>query len=572
MNHQPFPEFEPESTPSENVFQALVPIQQSNTQPGAEYYLDLGNRHYNSYLTKAKNQDLDRAIEHYRHALEMNPNLAEGYVKLASALWDQGSITLDTAIQYCRMALSINADNAEAYLFIGYFLQQAGQTDSAQESFRQAIQKAPLRSAKPRMALGRALLQQAVQKPAFAVLPKLALTLGGLGQVALGCLLLPTDSRTFAVLQNAFMMDMKIFGVMTLGRSLGTLGLKKQCIGLYEWAGKQLPQEPVFYHLLGDLHSDNQRPDTAIYYYNRAQELDPENLSLYKKLGAVYAQCNDKQNAARSLEKVAEVQQDDFDTLYSLAQLYTDQSDYIRALYYLKELCKRHPKNPYLHSNMAYALFKLEDYDGAVHEYKLAIKHGEDPLWTATVAQTLGTIHYQVRQDIDAAMEMFQLAYKLDSSNLECIAMLADLHIEQGNFEAAIGAYKYILTFEPDNADCYNYIGYLLWQMDRNEEAEEAYLKAIHFDPENYVSYNNLGVIYLDEQGNSLKALTFFEKALQLKPDYTLASFNIGRSQEAQGQISEAAKQYSDTLALNAENPELTDEEILERLDQLFEV
>ena len=79
-------------------------------------------------------------------------------------------------------------------------------------------------------------------------------------------------------------------------------------------------------------------------------------------------------------------------------------------------------------------------------------------------------------------------------------------------------------------------------------------------------------MIYLDEQSNAVTALELFEKALSLKPDYTLAAFNIGRSREMMGLTAEAARAYSNALALNANNPELQSDEIQDRLNGLFQV
>ena len=150
--------------------------------------------------------------------------------------------------------------------------------------------------------------------------------------------------------------------------------------------------------------------------------------------------------------------------------------------------------------------------------------------------------------------------------------MLGDIYTEQGNFEQAIETYNYILSVEPDNAECHNYLGYLLWQLDKNDEAVEAYNRAIALNLDNPIAYNNLGVIYLDEKCQLKKALEMFEQAVALKPDYTLARFNVARTLEALGQTAGAAKVYTEALALNAENPELDDAEIQERLENLFQV
>jgi len=285
----------------------------------------------------------------------------------------------------------------------------------------------------------------------------------------------------------------------------------------------------------------------------------------------LYNRCNDSANAAKSLQIAVDAEESDFDSQYLLAQVYLDRGEYMRALFNLKELLRETPDNPYLHSNMGYLLFKLEDYEGAVQAYRSAVSFGQDPVWTATVAQTLGTIHYQIEEDLDAAAEMFQMAHRLDPANLDCLTMLGDIYTEQGHYEMATQTYRFIIEQEPDNADCHNYLGYLLWQLDKNDEAVAAYRRAIELNPNNPVAYNNLGVIFLDEKCQLQSALNMFETAFKLKPDYTLACFNVARTREAMGQISEAAHGYTDALALNRINPEIAEDEIQARLEQMFQ-
>ncbi|MCE3235268.1 MAG: hypothetical protein K0Q50_1448 [Vampirovibrio sp.] len=550
-----------------------LPELSSSKQISAEHFLNQGNKHYNNYLARGQKRDLDLALTHYQEAFDLNPAVPQAHVKLACVLWDKGAIALDTAIEYCDTALRLDAAYSEAYLFKGYFLRRAGQLEAAHAQFRLAIQHiGKACTAKPRMALGRVLIQQANLSYELPGLKRAGMAAEGLRQFALGCCLLPMDRSAFALLQSAFITDFKIFGLIGAGKALKAVGLKGLASGLYVWAGKKMPQEPIFFHLLGDLNTEKDNLDGALYYYNRACELDAENPVIHKKLGQVYNECKDTANAARNLEKVVAAEAADFDTYYTLAQIYSDGAEYMRALYYFKELLNQSPENPYLHSNIAYVLFRLEDYDGAIQEYQLAIKHGKDSIWTATVAQTLGTIYYQLKQDTDAAARIFRLACQLNPDDLECLSMLGDIYTEQGNFEQAIEAYRYILSVEPDNAECYNYLGYLLWQLDKNDEAVDAYNKAISLSLDNPIAYNNLGVIYLDEKCQPQKALEMFGQAVSLKPDYTLACFNVARSLEALGLTAEAAKGYTEALSLNAENPELSDDEIRERLENLFQV
>jgi tetratricopeptide (TPR) repeat protein len=551
-----------------------LPELSSTRQVSAEHFLTLGNRHYNDYLTRTMKRDLDMAITSYRQALDMNPGLPEAHVKLASALWDRGVISLELALEYCDTGLLLNPEFSDAHLFKGYFLRRSGRLDEAIHHFRQAIVKCGegQSPAKARMALGQTMLQKA----RFAYeLPKghrFKVAAQGMQSFLFGCIQLPGDQNTLRLMQGALCTDLQIFSLLGVGRFFKSMGLKSMSVRLYQWSAKLMPAEPIFHHLLGDLHVERDNLDGALYSYTRAQELDPDNTLIHKKLGHAYHECKDAANAARSLEKVVEAEAADYETLYTLAQVYSDQAEYMRALYYYKELLNQDVENAYIHSNMAYVLFKLGDYDGAIQEYHTAVKLGKDPVWTATVAQTLGTIYYQVKQDLDAAASVFQMASQLDPGDLDCLSMLGDVYTEQGNFEAAIKTYRYILDVEPDNAECHNYLGYLLWQMDKNDEAIDAYNRALALNPENPIAYNNLGVIYLDEKCQLQTALQMFGKAFEQKPDYTLACFNVARTREALGQTAEAAKGYTQALMLNAENQELSDLEIQERLDNLFQV
>jgi tetratricopeptide (TPR) repeat protein len=538
----------------------------------AEYFLKLGNQHYNSFLSRSKKHDLDIAINCYRRALETNPDLSEAYIKLASALYAKGELPLPVAMDYCKKALEMNPANTEAHVLLGYFYRLSGDLDKAVAEFRKAIKKNPLGAAKPRMGIGRICIQKATENTTIPAVQRLGLTLSGLHQFTLGLLLIPFDNASLEMLHAAFVADARIYSVLNIGRMLKAMGMISLAIRLYEWAGKKMPTEPIFFHLLGDLYNKLRNDDAAIYYYSRAQELDGDNLLIHKKLSRCYSRCNDPQRAVESLQRVVEVDSDDFDSLYMLAQLYTEQHDFMRALYHFKDLVRRRPESPYIHSNMAYILFKLEDYDGAIKHYQLAVNYGEDNVWTSTVAQTLGTIYYQIKQDLSAASAMFQLANQLDPANQDVLTMLADIYSEQGNLEAAVTVYKTLLLNDPDNPECLTYLGYLLWQLDRNDEAVRIYQRAIANDPGNAIAYNNLGVIFLDERDNPAEAIDMFQHALEVKPDYTLACFNVGRTYERMGRTTEAAKIFSDALALNAANPELTDDEILERLDSLFQV
>ena len=68
----------------------------------------------------------------------------------------------------------------------------------------------------------------------------------------------------------------------------------------------------------------------------------------------------------------------------------------------------------------------------------------------------------------------------------------------------------------------------LLLRYSQYEEAEEAFTKAIKYDKHNFEAYYYRGCAKINAQKYK-EAIADFEKAVELKPDYADAYFNLGR-------------------------------------------
>ncbi len=65
----------------------------------------------------------------------------------------------------------------------------------------------------------------------------------------------------------------------------------------------------------------------------------------------------------------------------------------------------------------------------------------------------------------------------------------------------------------------------------------------------NYLAHNNLGLA-LEQKGREDKAITHFQKALGIKPDYALAHYNFGNAFLQKGRVDEAITQYQEALQI----------------------
>ncbi len=140
------------------------------------------------------------------------------------------------------------------------------------------------------------------------------------------------------------------------------------------------------------------------------------------------------------------------------------------------------------------------------------------------------------------------------------------------DIDKAIKAYCDAILANPEDYRGYSKAGIALYEKDYIEEALVAYHKSIELNPDNAYAHNNLGILYLDGMMDAEEALEYFEQAIALKSDYTLAYFNAGRASQEMGFINDAANYYQMAIDLNKESQELDEEDIMIRLQKLFEV
>jgi Flp pilus assembly protein TadD len=97
--------------------------------------------HYNLGVALGKKGDPDGAIEEYREALRLNPNLAAAYEGLGVELGQKGN--KDGAIVEFREAIRIKPDFAGAHYNLGFALSDKGEIDGAIAEFREALRLDP---------------------------------------------------------------------------------------------------------------------------------------------------------------------------------------------------------------------------------------------------------------------------------------------------------------------------------------------------------------------------------------------------------------------------------------------
>ena len=552
--------------------QALMPMIGTGSRENKEKAiesLEKARIAHEKYLIGQHNSDLQEAVEHYVDAVKYDPTIPESYYRLATLMWEQGQISIGSAIEQCKTAITLSPKNKDAHLYTGYFMQLAQDYSSAEKEFKSAISMNPLTSGRPRMILSQSLLQKInTQNGTYKDF------IGFLYYFLTGSIMLAWDRPTFKMLYKNMTNDVSIFSYNTVGKFLERFKLYGTAEKLYKHALDSTTHSEYFYNKMGDLALRSKDIDTTIECYRKVLEANPLNRGILVKLATIlqtyYPENTDE--AIDVYEKLLEFDIDSAQIYYELGHLYMAKNDKLNSISAFKLAVDREPDNPFFNNSLGYAYAKAELYDDAITHYQKAIAINPDAEWTSIVCQALGSIYAEHSGNVEAAVSTYQAGLILDPKNYDLYIALGDIYMADYDIDNAIRAYCDAITLNPDDFRGYSKAGIALWEKDYLEEALVAYHKAVELKPDNEFAQNNLGILYLDGLADAEEALEYFEEAIALNPNYTLAYFNAGRASQEMGFTNDAAHYYQMAIDLNRLSEELEEEDIQERLHSLFDV
>ena len=521
------------------------------------------------YLLKANNDDLASAINGYIETISQNPSETSAYYRLATLLHKNGQIGIDSAIDQCRKAVKSSPKDANAHIYLGYFLSLNSNFDEAKSEFETAIKLKPA-SARTRLVLALTMLEKIKKQANGKTIKDYTNALYyGLS----GAIMSFFDKTSIKMVCQNLADDFNFAKYKTVGAILEKINSEKQAYNLYLSAVDNSRKSIALYERMAKIAIKKNRPDIAFDCLNNV----------------VILSNNDPMKVANAIEFVEEYQNDKVDTLidyytilvniypefskcyYELGHLYIKKDEKINALSAFKLALKYDENNPYYQNSLAYAYVQLEQYDNAIELYKKALEANPNDEWSAVVAQALAAIYHQVKGNSEAAISMLENSLLLTKNKSQIHEAIADIYYDIENIDSAIEYYQMALDEDNDNPKIYSRLAMAYWEEDCIEKAIIYYSKAIELDSSYDIAYNNLGVVFLDGLGDASRAIQYFRTATEINPNYVLAHFNMARSHEAMGEKIAAAKQYQKALNINRQTNELDFKLIEERLYKLFE-
>jgi superkiller protein 3 len=212
--------------------------------------------------------------------------------------------------------------------------------------------------------------------------------------------------------------------------------------------------------------------------------------------------------------------------------------------------------------------------DKAIEVYRLLLDR------TPEDAEAMLRLHAWLKatNQLDEAIAVLLEAQKVAPENVDVLTALAISYDMQENTEKAFELYRLVIEKNPENSDVLFNLGRLYLLNNEYENAIGYFNKVIAIDPDDYESNLNIGNAYLsigeklsadlkskeEEQGQEfseehahikalyLKAIPYFQKALEIKPEQASAWNNLGVAYIRSDQIEKGEEAFKKAEALNS--------------------
>jgi tetratricopeptide (TPR) repeat protein len=186
--------------------------------------------------------------------------------------------------------------------------------------------------------------------------------------------------------------------------------------------------------------------------------------------------------------------------------------------------------------------------------------------------------------ELDQAIRSEEVVLAADPRYAPGYVRLAGLLLTAGQPDAAVSALRHAVVLQPHDSETWTTLGQLLARLKENRQALIAYRQALSANPGNWMAWDGAGFVeaaeghaakawgdsqralisggqqgptldlmgrILYQEGDPQEALTFFEDAASVQPDWWQSYYDAGLADIALGHRHQAVNNFTHALSLN---------------------
>lgn len=182
------------------------------------------------------------------------------------------------------------------------------------------------------------------------------------------------------------------------------------------------------------------------------------------------------------------------------------------------------------YQNLGAQLLQKQRFSDAIAQYRMAVKlnpQDEDTHYNLALALAKGG-------DPEGAKKEYLEALRIYPDYPEAHNNLGNLLLAEGKLEEAVTNFKAALDTTPDDPALHNNLGHALARQGKIAEAIPAFKDALRLKPDYLEARYNLGQAYLTQK-EPAAASNEFSEILRTQPDFEPAQRGLARARQLQG-------------------------------------
>ena len=457
---------------------------------------------------------INSAIEHYSHAITLNPDNADAYNNRGIAYNIKGDS--DQAIPDYTKAIELKPYYAAAYTNRGAAYSNRGEFDRAIADHTKAIEL----------------------KPDYAA----AYTNRGTTYRNKGEFDLAVADHTKAI-------ELKpdyAAAYTNRGAAYSNRGEFDRAIVDCNTAIRFNPNYAEAYNNRGIIYSIKGHFDRAITDYSAAVRLNPNYAEAYNNRGVTYERKGEFDRAIVDCNTAIRFNPDYAEAYNNRGNAYDRKGEYGHAIANHTKAIELKPDFAAAYTNRGNAYDRKGEYDLAIGDYSKAIELKPD----YAEAYTNRGITYSNKGEFDRAIANHTKAIDLKPDFAAAYTNRGNAYDRKGEYDLAIEDYSKAIKLNPALALVFSNRGSTYCKKGCFTQAIKDLTKAIKLSPNCADAYFNRGNIYRDK-GEVDQSIASYTAAIELKPDYADAYFNRGNAYLSKRDYGGAAEDYTMALRLN---------------------
>ncbi len=270
---------------------------------------------------------------------------------------------------------------------------------------------------------------------------------------------------------------------------------------------------------------------TAQVLLEQAVKLDPKNPEVYNKLGDLFSELNNGTDAANNYNKALDLDKNQLKAVLHKGQLYKQATNYEGATAEFQNALVIDPNFAPAYRELGEVNFKQRKLDKAKEFYKKYLDLSKN---NTNARLRYAYFLYESNSYIDATAELNKIT-NVDSTNLGMMRVMAYSYYEVGKNDTALKTITKVFDITAKDTTRrlsrdYSYYGKILAKAG-NDSLGAAYVRnAISYDPKQGELYDDLADIFTRTKKYSQLAQVYADKIAAVTKPITSDYFNLGKA------------------------------------------